>query len=206
MIKIPTLFKRDFVNHHVTRCYNEVTPGLEYVLEDPGAIPTVKYDGSCCSIVIDPDTHELCFFKRYDAKKGRKIPAGAIPCQTEPDPVTGHWPHWLEISATDPADKWYREAFDNFVYNNGWGMCTADPGTYEAIGPHFQGNPYNLERDTLIMHGSVPIKDLVMSYDGIKEWLQKHEEEGIVFWYDGAPVCKIKRSDFGFRWPLRKEV
>lgn len=24
--------------------------------------------------------------------------------------------------------------------------------------------------------------------------------EGIVFWKDGQPQCKIKRSDFGFPW------
>lgn len=24
--------------------------------------------------------------------------------------------------------------------------------------------------------------------------------EGIVFWKDGEPKCKIKRSDFGFPW------
>ena len=24
--------------------------------------------------------------------------------------------------------------------------------------------------------------------------------EGIVFWKDGEPRCKIKRSDFGFTW------
>ena len=24
--------------------------------------------------------------------------------------------------------------------------------------------------------------------------------EGIVFWNDGQPQCKIKRSDFGFPW------
>ena len=204
MKKIPTLFKRDFVNHQVTRCYNEVTPGLEYVLEDPGVIPTVKHDGSCCCIIIDPNTHIHRFFKRYDAKKGRKIPVGAVPCQPDPDPVTGHWPHWLEIHPADPADKWYRAAFNNFVYNDGWPLCAVAPGTYEAVGPHFQGNPYNLERDTLIMHGSVTIKDLRMSYEGIREWLEANHEEGIVFWYDGAPVCKIKRSDFGFSWPIKE--
>ena len=23
----------------------------------------------------------------------------------------------------------------------------------------------------------------------------------IVFWRDGEPRCKVKRKDFGFRWP-----
>ena len=34
------------------------------------------------------------FYKRYDAKKGKTPPEGAIPCQDAPDPVTGHFPHY----------------------------------------------------------------------------------------------------------------
>lgn len=30
---------------------------------------------------------------------------------------------------------------------------------------------------------------------------ENHKIEGIVFWYGGKPLCKIKRSDFGFKWP-----
>ena len=29
--------------------------------------------------------------------------------------------------------------------------------------------------------------------------------EGIVFWHEGAPLCKIKRSDFGFKWPVTQD-
>ena len=205
MKKIPTLFKRDFVNHQVSRCYNEVTPGLEYVLEDPGVIPTVKHDGSCCRIVFDPHTQLPILYKRYDAKKGRKIPFGAVSCQPEPDPVTGHWPHWIRTNPADPGDKWFIEALSNYVYYYGY-ICADDEGTYEAVGPHFQGNPYNLEHDKLIRHGSIPIKDLRMSYEGIREWLETNQQEGIVFWYDGEPVCKIKRSDFGLSWPIKEEM
>ena len=197
MKKIPTLFKRDFVNHQVTRCYNEVTPGLEYVLEDPGVIPTVKFDGSCCMI------KDGKLYKRYDAKKGKTPPQGSIPCQPEPDPVTGHWPHWLKVCTTDPADRWFIEAFNNFLADNA-PLCSLHDGTYEAVGIHFQGNPYNLEGDTLVRHGIVHIKDLRMSYEGIREWLEAHYDEGIVFWYDGAPVCKIKRSDFGLSWAIKE--
>lgn len=24
-------------------------------------------------------------------------------------------------------------------------------------------------------------------------------------WFNGEPVCKIKRTDFGFEWPLKEE-
>lgn len=35
----------------------------------------------------------------------------------------------------------------------------------------------------------------------IRDWLTSHQQEGIVFWKDGEPECKIKRSDFGLPWP-----
>ena len=72
-------------------------------------------------------------------------------------------------------------------------------GTYEAIGKHFQGNPYNMEYDILVRHGQ-DIVDVPRNFEGIRDWLQCHKVEGIVFWKDGLPQCKIKRSDFGFEW------
>lgn len=55
-------------------------------------VATVKVDGSCCAMINGK------FYKRYDAKKGRSIPRGAIKCQKEPDPVTGHMPCWVEVT------------------------------------------------------------------------------------------------------------
>ena len=76
-------------------------------------------------------------------------------------------------------------------------------GTYEAIGKHFQGNPYNLGYDTLVRHGETELL-VERSFEGIKNFLKNHYIEGIVFWLDGEPRCKIKRSDFGFEWGCRK--
>ena len=184
MKKIPTLFKREFENHRVVKVLPEVTPGFEWVLRGEG-VATVKYDGSCTMI------KDGKFYKRYDAKKGKKPPEGAIPCQEKPDPVTGHWPHWVKVS-DGPEDKWFKAA---------WNGETED-GTYEAVGKHFHGNPYRLERDALIPHGREVI-EVERSFDGIRDWLKKNKVEGIVFWKDGEPQCKIKRSDFGFEWPVK---
>lgn len=184
MKKIPTLFKREFENHRVVKVLPEVTPGFEWVLAGEG-VATVKYDGSCTMI------KDGKFYKRYDAKRGKKPPEGAIPCQENPDLVTGHWPHWVEVG-DGPEDKWFRAAWNGEM----------EDGTYEAVGPHFQGNPYRLDRDMLIRHGA-EIVDFVRSFDGIRNFLKKNNDEGIVFWKDGMPQCKIKRSDFGFEWPVR---
>lgn len=185
MKKIPTLFERKFQNHKPVSISSEVTPGMEWVLLG-GGDATVKVDGSCCAIF------DGVLYKRYDAKKGKIPPPGAIPC-CDPDPVTGHWPHWVVVDFENKADRWFVEAFKNSDYLD-------YDHTYEAVGPHFQGNPYKLEQDILVPHG----KDIIQverSFEGIKDYLQNHNVEGIVFWLDGEPRCKIKRSDFGFQWP-----
>ena len=56
----------------------------------------------------------------------------------------------------------------------------------------------------MIQHGTSEIKILNdRSYEGIRDFLENAAIEGIVFWKDGEPKCKIKRSDFGFEWPVK---
>ena len=92
MKKIPTLFTRVFDNHRIVDILPEIIPGCEEAFKN--GIATVKIDGCCCAII----NGEL--YKRYDAKKGKSPPEGAIPCD-EPDPVTGHWPHWVKVDKTN---------------------------------------------------------------------------------------------------------
>lgn len=191
MKKMPTLFERVYENHRIVDILPNVTPGFEWVLEGEG-IATTKFDGACCAII------DGIFYKRFDAKKGRKIPEGAIPC-CEPDPITGHWSHWVEVNKDNPADKWFVEAFCNTFDN----VPDIEDGTYEAIGPHFQGNPYELRFDSLVKHGESVIY-VDRTFDAIKSYLLTHPIEGIVFWKDSEPQCKIKKSDFGFEWPIKK--
>lgn len=188
MEKIPTLFHREYENHKVVGITEQTTPGMEWVLADEG-VATIKIDGSCCAIIGGK------FYKRYDAKKGRKPPAEAIPC-CDPDEVTGHWPHWVPVSEDDAGDKWLLRA-----YENSGGEKLKD-GTYEAIGPHFQNNPYGLDTDLLEKHGNRVLEQVPRNFEGLKNYLRFHNVEGIVFWKDGKPQCKIKRTDFGFPWPV----
>ena len=197
MKKIPTLFVREFDDKgKIIRITDQVTPGLEWVLMGDG-VATVKYDGACCAII------DGVFYRRYDAKKGKNPPAGAIPCQPEPDPITGHWPHWLPVSFTDPGDKWFVKAY---ARNLDMGLYTIGDilpdGTYEAIGKHFQGNPYDRVYDVLIPHGYMKISTFPRDFEGMKWYLMNANIEGVVFWLAGKPRCKIKRSDFGFPWPV----
>lgn len=190
MKKIPTMFERVFEGHCVKEVKNQLTsPSALYALLH--GIPTVKMDGSCCAIIGG------VFYRRYDAKKGKKAPEGAIPC-CEADPVTGHHPHWVKVDPDNPDDKWFVAAINN--YPEMWLQGT----TYEAVGPHFNGNPYKLEKDVLIQHGAQCVWDLVRTFEGVRHYLEKNPVEGLVFWVDGEPVCKIKRSDFGLPWPPEK--
>ena len=196
MKKIPTLFKREFKNHKFVSISQEVTDGCECDLNGE-CVPTVKWDGACCAVI----NGEL--YKRYDAKNGKPVPDGAIKCQEEPDPITGHLPCWMKCDRNNPADKWFFSAFDKVrvQYPND----EIVDGTYEAIGRHFQGNPYELKSDELALHGADIIEHdgELFTFDGIKQYLSETAIEGIVFWKDGKPVCKIKRSDFDFAWGKR---
>lgn len=190
MKKIPTLFERVYENHKVVDILPNITPGCEEALIY--GIATIKYDGACCAI-IDGE-----FYKRYDAKKGKKAPEGAIPC-CDPDPITGHHPHWVKVNPDDPADKWFVEAYERTKdYCDG----ILIDGTYEAVGLHFNGNPYKFEIDYLWPHGDRMI-EVNRDFDSIREYLRECPIEGIVFWLDAEPVCKIKRTDFGFEWPIK---
>jgi hypothetical protein len=191
MKKMPTLFVREFGDRGVIkRTLDLVTPGCEWVAAGEG-VSTEKVDGSCCAIIGGR------LYKRYDAnvQKGRKPPAGAILCQDKPDPMTGHWPCWVAVDSTNSADRWYWNAY----VNTPW---AAKDGTYEAVGPHFQNNPYGLDDDFLERHGRIKLKDCPTDYEGIKEYLRTHEIEGVVWHRDNGEMCKIKRSDFGLPWPV----
>lgn len=213
MKKIPTMFRRDFQNHKVIKIYDEFTnEDCETALRIGEA--TLKIDGAACAVFNGQ------LYKRFDFGKAKKIPEGRkiIFCESGPDPITGHWPAWILCERLDPADKWFYAAWEN--YFSDWkpnGLDRLD-WTYEAIGPHFQGNPYHLEKDTLSRHGKHNLASFFprgyrigklaraaqiypRTFEGVKNFLEDHTCEGIVFWLHGKPCCKIKRSDFGLPWP-----
>lgn len=185
MKKTKTLFIRQFENNKIAKCLNEVEPECQWVLDGEG-YATEKIDGTCCYI------KDNVLYKRFDYKAGRKLPAGAIPCQESADPITGHFPHWVKVDENNPSDKYHIEAFKK--------QDSFDDGTYELIGKHFQGNPYNLNTDVLEKHGVRILENVPRTYEGIKDYLEKNYIEGIVFYRGNGEMCKIKRSDFGFKW------
>jgi hypothetical protein len=186
MKKISTLFKKD--PQDLGSVINEVNPENEWVFTE--GIPTRKYDGTATAI-IDGE-----IYKRYDVKKGRQVPDGAIPCQ-EADLITGHHPHWLKCSNDKNEDKYFFEGFNSLAE-----LGKVEDGTYELIGEKVQGNPEKIEGHHLVKHGAKVLQGLInpMTFENLKEYLEKVDIEGIVFHHksDGR-MCKLRKSDFGIR-------
>jgi hypothetical protein len=183
--KIPCLFVRTFDGPRKSALTNDVTPGCEWVLDGEG-VASRKWDGTACAVIDGK------LYKRYDAKNGKRPPPNGIPCQ-DPDPVTGHHPHWVPIDPDNAADRWFVEA---------WSRWPLPDGTYELIGPKINGNPEGVIEHLFMRHGA-EVLDVPRTKDGIRQFLEANEIEGIVFAHPDGRMCKIRRADFGFTWGSR---
>jgi hypothetical protein len=189
--KIKTLFVKD-ENHLATE---EIQCPWVF---DEGVKLYPKWDGTSCAI-IDGE-----FYKRYDAKKNKKTgdykvpPEGSIPC-CDPDPVTGHWPHWTPVLETD---KYHLEAYVDGV----------EDGTYELVGPKVNGNNDKFVSHALMSHKFISAPVFVMflalitehSYSEYLELMSGFYFEGVVLHHPDGRMCKVRRKDFGLDWPLKE--
>ena len=178
MIKISTLFKKD--PNNLSRVTREIDPQNEWALTN--GIPTRKYDGTACAII----NGEL--YKRYDAKKGKQPPEGAIPCQEADE--HGHHPHWVK---TTEQDKYHIEAFER--------LENKKDGTYELCGPKINNNREKFNNHTLVKHGAdILIFKEPITYDMLRIFLKHADIEGLVFHErNGSRMCKIRKNDFGIK-------
>lgn len=188
MKKIKSLFKRDYKG--TRKVYNEVVEGCEWVLNGEG-VATRKYDGTCCKVEGGK------IFKRYDAKNGKPPPPGFIPAQ-DPDPETGHWPGWVEVSEDDPADQYHVEAFKKMIQASKNFNVPVIDGTYELCGPKINGNPEGFDMHILVPHGDAKLADIPCTFEGIKAYLKDRKVEGIVWHHPDGRMCKIKKKDFHY--------
>ena len=197
MKKISTLFKKD--PNNLGRVINKIDPQNQWVF-DGMANATRKWDGTAC-IIIDGE-----IYKRYDAKHGKLPPDGAIPCQ-EPDPITGHWPHWVKCDRNNPADIYFFEGLDNTKVNYGNFLHPIyNNETFELVGPKINGGHEFFINHRLLRHkGEFDLNgrkhQFDISFDGIKTYFEKYPYiEGIVFHHKNDDrMCKIRLSDFGIK-------
>ena len=195
MRKIPSLFMRNYETDRLVR--DEVVPGSEWVLAGEGHA-TIKHDGTAVMVRGGK------LYKRYDRKRHKKTgefkdaPPGWEPCEEAPNKHTGHWPGWVPVG-DEPGSKWHREAFAKALAAR---AGTLPDGTYEAVGPHFQRNPYGLVRDILWRHGMTIRPDPPRDFSSLRDYLSGHPGiEGIVWHHPDGRMVKIKRRDFGLPWP-----
>lgn len=218
MQKIPTLFKKKYNDNGK---YLGVIPEWNVEL-DPNKLYaiTVKWDGTACAI-IDGE-----LYKRYDVKPGKKIPDGAIMCQSY-DKDAKHNPCWVKCDRNNPSDKWHWRAFDKGEAHNKPTSSKTYPfsdGTYELVGKHIQNNPYHIDDEILIPHGNFIITSLNPLLIEVKQTYTDFaiilgtfaELEGVVIWSThnncliptmnlddltlDKPIAKLRRKDFGYKW------
>lgn len=191
MRKIPSLFQReDTPRGKQSLVVDRVTPGCEWVTNGEG-VATVKFDGTAVLV------RDGVLYARFDAKRGKPAPAGAIPCQ-EADPVTGHHPHWVVAERSE--DRWIREAF-----NNSRGIVVMrGEGTYEACGPKINGNAEGLSDHALYPHGSEVASEAPRTFEALSRYLADGRMEGLVWHHPDGRMAKIKTRDFGHAWPSKR--
>jgi hypothetical protein len=202
MIKIPCLFQRDFTDKRRPLLLRAVTQGCEWVMAGEGAA-TRKRDGTACLV------KDGVLYKRYDVKKGKIVPVGAIPCTPAADAVTGHWPHWVEVTSSGGDSCWHMEAWTGLRVSDGSRFrpkLNLENGTYELCGPKINGNPEQLEEHVFIRHESEVLANIPRDYDKLRETLRLARYEGIVFHHPDGRMCKIRRDDYGFAWPPKEEA
>ena len=176
MKKIPNIFKRNPEN--MREILNEPNDKCLWVFAGEG-VATRKYDGTCVKI------EDGKYYKRREVKPGKKIPAGFV--LEELDPNTGKSFGWIEVDPNEKDNRWHVEAFENELQN----------GTYELVGPKIQGNPEKYYKHTLLRHSEADqYFDIPRTFDGIKEWFKEKDIEGIVFHHPDGRMGKIRKADF----------
>ena len=178
MKKIPSLFYRNYSRDRLVR--DEVVHGSEWVINGEG-VATRKWDGTACLV------RGGRIYKRYDAKRGRVPPTGFEPCQ-EPDAATDHWPGWIPVAIGGKADQPFRESFHG-----------ERDGTYELCGPKINGNPEGFESHVLVPHGLRSIPDCPRDFEGLRQFFERADIEGVVWHHPDGRMVKIKAKDFGLR-------
>ena len=186
MKKMPTIFERDWEGNR-SLVLDRPNPDARWVFDGEG-VATEKVDGTSCLI------RDGKLYKRYQFKPGRTAPPD-FEASEDPDPITEEQTGWVPVG-DGPEDKYHREAFA--IKTSAWPNAT-----YELIGPKVQGNPYELESHWLVRHDSRTLTDSIpLTFEGIRDFLDSVNMEGIVWHHPDGRMAKIKRRDFNLAWPV----
>ena len=185
MKKIPTLFERDWDGDR-SRVTSQVHEGCEWVLAGEG-VATQKIDGTSCLI------RDGKLYKRRELRKGDKAPP--LFEIADHDEETGKTVGWVPCDI-GPEDRWHLEAFQ--------AQPGLPDGTYELVGPKVQGNPEQKGRHELVAHNDPSLvfyatKSPPRDFDGLMDWMQGKEIEGVVWHHPDGRMAKLKLRDLGLK-------
>ena len=179
MKKIPTIFNRNPEN--MKEILPEPHRDCGWVFAGEG-VPTRKYDGTCCRV------KDGKLWKRRELKNGQPQPTGFE--LADFDDVTGKAVGWMPAD-DEKADRWHIEAFGD----GNW-----PDGTYELCGPKIQGNQEGFETHVLVPHSeATQYNNVPRTFDGLRDFLETMDIEGLVFHHQDGRMAKIKKRDFGQR-------
>jgi hypothetical protein len=181
MKKIPTMFERDWLGDK-SRVIDEIHHGCEWVSSGEGEA-TRKIDGTSCLVRAGK------LYKRRELRAGDLWPAGFE--VSDKDEETKKTIGWIPVG-NGPEDKWHRMAFER--------QASLPDGTYELVGPKIQGNPENFSEHILISHNETALHPSApRTFEGLREWFQAYDIEGLVFHHPDGRMAKIKKKDFGLK-------
>jgi hypothetical protein len=198
MIKIPTLFYRD--PNNLSLVSQDLNPESHWVLsERDEAIATLKRDGVNVRVVITrTGPHTTCLLEK------RRNP-------TRKQKLEGMRPYYVPTSRQNPEDEHLFAAFDATNYD----MPDWPDGAWpcEALGPKIQGGvespedyylyPFSLDPEFIrdpISDGYTPAD----AWHALRMFFGENLIEGIVWHHKDGRMAKIKRRDFGYRWPVTR--
>lgn len=192
MRKISTLFKRDFDNNgQIIPKYSENT---EWVQKGEGEA-TRKYDGT--SVLIRGGK----MYKRLEVKPGKTAPDDFE--EIFHDNITDKRIGWVQVG-WGSEDQWHRDAI---VSGDPDDIIELSDGTYELVGPKIQGNPERLNHHHLVKHSDAELfENVPVTFDGLREWLNDKDIEGIVWHHPDGRMVKIKKKDFHLKRVYKEKL
>ncbi len=177
MIKIPTLFLRDYANRGlITRTIN---PDCQWVTERIDTV-SVKHDG----VAVRYDG--VAWWARRQVKAGKLEPENFV--LSELDENTGTRYGWEPIG---------QSSFYPMFVNAALQDNPQPESTFELCGPRVNGNRHRLPIPVLIPHGVEKVRSAVpRTFDGLELFFSNHDIEGLIFEHPDGRRAKIKHRDF----------
>ena len=124
------------------------------------------------------------WWARREVKADKETPPGFV--AIEIDHLTRKTVGW------EPVEQ---SGFAKFI-EGVEGAPDAEPGTYELCGPRINANPEDFGSHVLVRHGAIELERAPREFKELRDYLNLHSFEGIVWHHPDGRMAKLKRRDF----------